>query len=517
MKIFNSILLIVMFSIFPQSSCNSQDKNSEDQSDQKLINRRPAVAGQFYPGNKKDLEKMLEEFFSKATPVVSKEQVVAILSPHAGYVFSGEVAANSFKQLDRNKKYKNIFIIGSSHRTMFSGASIYNIGNYITPLGEVKVDIPLATKLINGYDVFSFNGNAHLGEHSLEVQLPFLQYWLNNEFSIVPVILGTQAPKTVEKIANALKPYFTEENLFVISTDFSHYPSYENAVKVDNSTADAIVSNSPRELLKTIGKHEAEGIENLATCVCGWTSVLALMYMTEEDKSITYHKVKYMNSGDTSYGDSLRVVGYWSICVTSSETKKGETGFSLDKKDKVELLKIARNTIETYTKKGKIVNIDNKGFSSQLHTPAGAFVTLHSSDGKLRGCIGQFDAKIPLYKVISEMAIAASSRDHRFKPVTPDELASIELEISVLTPMKKIQSIDEITLGKHGIYIVKDGKSGTFLPQVASEFGWTKEEFVGRCSRDKARIGWDGWKDADIYIFEAIVFSENDLGETRNL
>jgi len=222
MKIFNSILLIVMFSIFPQSSCNSQDKNSEDQSDQKLINRRPAVAGQFYPGNKKDLEKMLEEFFSKATPVVSKEQVAAILSPHAGYVFSGEVAANSFKQLDRNKKYKNIFIIGSSHRTMFSGASIYNIGNYITPLGEVKVDIPLATKLINGYDVFSFNGNAHLGEHSLEVQLPFLQYWLNNEFSIVPVILGTQAPKTVEKIANALKPYFTEENLFVISTDFSH-------------------------------------------------------------------------------------------------------------------------------------------------------------------------------------------------------------------------------------------------------------------------------------------------------
>ena len=516
MKIFNSILLIVMFSIFPQSSCNSQDKNSEDQSDQKLINRRPAVAGQFYLGNKKDLEKMLEEFFSKATPGVSIEQVAAILSPHAGYVFSGEVAANSFKQLDRNKKYKNIFIIGSSHRTMFSGASIYNIGNYITPLGEVKVDIPLATKLINGYDVFSFNGNAHLGEHSLEVQLPFLLYWLNNEFSIVPVILGTQAPKTVEKIANALKPYFTDENLFVISTDFSHYPSYENAVKVDNSTADAIVSNSPRELLKTIGKHEAEGIENLATCVCGWTSVLALMYMTEEDKSITYHKVKYMNSGDTSYGDSLRVVGYWSICVTSSETKKGETGFSLDKKDKVELLKIARKTIETYTKKGEIKNIDNKGFSSQLHTPAGAFVTLHSSDGKLRGCIGQFDAKIPLYKVISEMAIAASSRDHRFKPVTPDELAGIELEISVLTPMKKIQSIDEITLGKHGIYIVKDGKSGTFLPQVADESGWTKEEFLGYCARDKARIGWDGWKDADIYIFEAIVFSENDLGETRN-
>ena len=510
MKIFNSILLIVMFSIFSQSSCNSQEKNSEDQSDQKLINRRPAVAGQFYAGNKKDLEKMLEDFFSKTSPKVSKEQVVAILSPHAGYVFSGEVAANSYKQLDRDKKYKNIFIIGSSHRTMFSGASIYNIGNYITPLGEVKVDIPLATKLINGYDVFSFNGNAHLGEHSLEVQLPFLQYWLNNEFSIVPVILGTQTPKTVEKIANALKPYFTDENLFVISTDFSHYPSKENAKKIDNKTADGIVSNSSKDFLKTISKLEAEGVENLATCVCGWTSVLALMYITEEDKNITYHKVKYMNSGDTAYGDSLRVVGYWSICVTNSETKKGETGFFLDKKDKVELLKIARNTIETYTKNGKIKNIDDKGFSSQLHTPAGAFVTLHSADGKLRGCIGQFDAKIPLYKVISEMAIAASSRDYRFKPVTLNELEDIELEISVLTQMIKIQSIDEITLGKHGIYIVKDGKSGTFLPQVADESGWTKEEFLGYCARDKARIGWDGWKDADIYIYEAIVFSENE-------
>ena len=515
MKIINSIFLIVMFSIFSHSSCKSQNKSSSDQPGQKLINRRPVVAGQFYPGNKKDLEKMLKEFFSKTSHGVSKERVAAILSPHAGYVFSGEVAANSFKQLDPDKKYKNIFIIGSSHRTMFSGASIYNIGNYITPLGEVSVDIPLATKLINGYDVFSFNGNAHLGEHSLEVQIPFLQYWLNNEFSIVPIVLGTQAPKTVKKIANALKPYFTDENLFVISTDFSHYPSQENAIKVDNSTADAVLSNSSGEFLKTIGKHEAEGIKDLATCVCGWTSVLTLLYMTEADKNITYHKVKYMNSGDTPYGDSLRVVGYWSICVTTSETKKGETGFSLDKQDKFELLRIARTTIETYIKDGIIENIDNEGFSNKLHTPVGAFVTLHSSDGKLRGCIGQFDAKIPLYKVISEMAIAASSRDHRFKPVTADELSGIKLEISVLTPMKKIQSIDEITLGKHGIYIVKDGKSGTFLPQVADENDWTKEEFLGYCARNKAKIGWDGWKDADIFIYEAIIFSENEMGRLK--
>ncbi|MCH7657691.1 MAG: AmmeMemoRadiSam system protein B [Bacteroidetes bacterium] len=511
MKIINSILIVIMFLIFSQNFCNSQNRNKEDQSLQKRIDRQPAVAGQFYPGNKNNLEKTLEELFSKAKSGISEENTIAILSPHAGYVFSGEVAANSFKQLDPDSKYKTIFILGSSHRTMFSGASIYNIGNYITPLGEVKVDIPLSTNLINGYDIFSFNGNAHLGEHSLEVQLPFLQYWLKNEFSIVPVVLGTQSPRVIEKIARALKPYFTSENLFVISTDFSHYPSHENAVRIDNSIADAVVSNSPAELLNTISKHEKEGIENLATTLCGWTSVLTLMYMTRGDKDISYHKVKYMNSGDTQYGDNSRVVGYWSISVTSKTKGKKETGFSLDKNDKMDLLHIARNTMEFYVNNGKIISIDDEKFSNHLHTPAGAFVSLHSSDGKLRGCIGQFDAKDPLYKVISEMTISASTRDYRFKPVTPEELKGIELEISVLTPKKKIQSIDEITLGKHGIYIVKDGKSGTFLPQVAGEFGWTKEEFLGRCSRDKARIGWEGWKDADIYIFEAIIFSENDL------
>lgn len=511
MKIFKSILLIVMMSIFSHSSCNSQNNNSEDQSSQKLINRRPVVAGQFYPGNKKDLEKMLGDFFNKTASRVSKDQTLAIISPHAGYVFSGEVAANSFKQLDPDKKYKNIFILAPSHRTMFSGASIYNIGSYITPLGEVKVDIPLSTKLINGYDIFSFNGNAHLGEHSLEVQLPFLQYWLKKDFSIVPIVIGSQDKKTPEKIADALKPYFTKDNAFVISTDFSHYPPEKDADITDNNTADAVVSNSPEKLLKTIKEQESKGIENLATCMCGWSSVLTLMHITSGNKNVSYHKVKYMNSGDSPYGDSDQVVGYWAISVTNSKPEDSKTGFYLDKEDKSNLLDVARNTIKAYIKKGKIIDINDKKFFSRLHTPAGAFVTLHTSDGKLRGCIGQFNAINPLYKVVSEMAIAASSRDHRFTPVTTDELKDIEIEISVLTPMKKIQSIDEITLGKHGIYIVKNGKTGTFLPQVANGRNWTKEEFLGHCARDKARIDWEGWKDADIYIYEAIIFSEKEM------
>ena len=149
MKIINSILIVIMFLIFSQNFCNSQNRNKEDQSLQKRIDRQPAVAGQFYPGNKNNLEKTLEELFSKAKSGMSEENTIAILSPHAGYVFSGEVAANSFKQLDPDSKYKTIFILGSSHRTMFSGASVYNIGNYITRLGEVKVDIPYFSSQIS--------------------------------------------------------------------------------------------------------------------------------------------------------------------------------------------------------------------------------------------------------------------------------------------------------------------------------------------------------------------------------
>jgi AmmeMemoRadiSam system protein A len=141
---------------------------------------------------------------------------------------------------------------------------------------------------------------------------------------------------------------------------------------------------------------------------------------------------------------------------------------------------------------------------------AGAFVTL-KENGELRGCIGRFTADIPLYQVIEEMAISSSTQDNRFLPVTAKEIDKLEIEISVLSPMKKISSIDEIVMGKHGIYIKKGWYSGTFLPQVATETGWSREEFLGHCARDKAGIGWDGWKDAEIYTYEACVFSENEI------
>jgi AmmeMemoRadiSam system protein B/AmmeMemoRadiSam system protein A len=448
----------------------------------------------------------LQVYFSKAVPKKT-ENVLAIITPHAGYVYSGLVAASSFNQIDPEKDYEHIFIIGSSHRTHFDGASIYSKGNYITPLGTVEVDLELAQKLIDDYKVFTFNKEAHLQEHSLEVQVPFLQSKMKRAFKIVPVVMGTQSLGTIEKVAKALKPYFNERNLFVISSDFSHYPAYDDAVRIDEATATAIVTNSPDEFLKTIRNNERQNIHNLATSICGWTSVLTLLEMTRDMDDVEIIPLQYKNSGDASFGDKSQVVGYWSMAV--QQKKNDDAIFNLSDEDKKHLLNIARETIESYILYNVVPEIDTSGFSPSIKTPAGAFVTLHK-EGALRGCIGNFSPDKPLYYVVQDMAISAATKDYRFSRVKEGELNKIDIEISVLTPMKNIDSIDEIVLGKHGIYVKKGMNRGTFLPQVATSTGWDLEEFLGHCAQDKAGIGWNGWRDAEIFIYEALIFEEGE-------
>ena len=390
------------------------------------------------------------------------------------------------------------------------GASIYNVGDYQTPLGKIKVNRDLANKLIKENAVFTYNPDADRNEHSIEVQVPFLQYYLKKNFTLVPIVLGTQSAESCRKIAKALKPYLNGNNLFVISTDFSHYPPYNDALAVDKKTCDAILANQPDRLLSTLKENDEKNVTNLATSLCGWTSVLTLLYMTEGDPGIAMTAVYYQNSGDSKYKDKSQVVGYWSIVLSKKDkTIPALPGFHLSNKDKKELLKIARTTLEQYIRNNKTPEINASGFSETLKTPSGAFVTLKEK-GVLRGCIGRFIAEEPLYQVVQQMTIASSTQDNRFQPVEATETGKISIEISVLSPMKKINSIDEIVMGKHGIYIKKGTLSGTFLPQVATETRWSKEDFLGHCSRDKAGLGWNGWKNAEIYIYEAVVFSEED-------
>ncbi len=189
-----------------------------------------------------------------------------------------------------------------------------------------------------------------------------------------------------------------------------------------------------------------------------------------------------------------------------------EKAFILHPEEKKALLALARDTIDQFVRMGKIVSPRDEEFSEPLRQKCGAFVTLHKA-GALRGCIGLFSGHEPLYKSIRDMAIAAATEDPRFPSVGDTEISSIDIEISVLSPLRQIHSIDEIILGQHGIHIMKGSRSGTFLPQVAEETGWTKEEFLGHCSEDKAGLGWDGWKTADLYVYTALVFGEKDQGK----
>lgn len=485
------------------NGCNAQKENPAEKK-----NRGAAYAGQFYPANPDELTRDLKSYFALSI-VKPDENTRAIISPHAGYVYSGQVAASAFAAVDPGKQYKRVFVITSSHRLSFKGASVYCEGNYETPLGEIEVDTALGRKLCSDSDVFFSRTDAHVSEHSLEVQLPFLQFRLKTPLKLVPIIIGTQDEETCRKIAAVLKPFLNEENLFVISTDFSHYPSYDDAMESDKSVASAILHNNPRRFRDTLALIESRGTKGLVTGMCGWASVITLLYMTEGNPDFQYHLLEYRNSGDSRHGDKSRVVGYWSLKLTGKNKNDGMS-FQLDDEEKKALLDIARKTLNELMKTGYVPDPECKTASPVLNEKMGAFVTLHKK-GELRGCIGQFKPSIPLCELISELAVSASTRDYRFPPVNASELKDIDIEISVLTPMKKIDDVKKIELGKHGIYIIKGSKGGTFLPQVATETGWTLEEFLGHCSRDKAGLGWDGWKDADVYIYEALIFGEKDF------
>jgi AmmeMemoRadiSam system protein B/AmmeMemoRadiSam system protein A len=472
--------------------------------------RQPAVAGQFYPGTASELRSTLEDLFSRALPSTVTGTVAALIVPHAGYVFSGGVAASGYNQLKLNHRYENVFILGPSHHVGFEGGSIYTDGNFVTPLGIVQVNTKLGKELMEQNSVLVSRNDAHRLEHSIEVQLPFLQTRLGKDVRIVPIVIGASSAATCRKIASALRPYFNEKNLFIISTDFSHYPSYEDARRVDKATADAILSRSAESLLKTMADNARQNVPNLATSLCGWPCVLTLLAMIEDNPRVSTQMIQYQNSGDASVGEKERVVGYYAMTISLPLSQKTES-FTLDDREKRDLLELARRTVDQKVRQQEVTVPEPSGFSKTLRMNCGAFVTLQKK-GDLRGCIGRFDATEPLYMVVQQMAIAASTQDSRFEPVAPEEVNQLVIEISVLTPMRKINSLDEFELGKHGIYMVKGVRAGTFLPQVATETGWTKEEFLGHCAEDKAGIGWDGWKTAELYVYEALVFDEKQLG-----
>ena len=464
---------------------------------------RPATqVGRFYDGNPQRLSHEVDSFLALHAKDRQYENVAAIIVPHAGYYFSGNVAATAYMSLPKDKPYKRIFLLGPSHQEWLNGASVNSEADYYeTPLGQVKVDRETAQTLIAADSIFSYRPEAHDREHCLEVQLPFLQRRFEEVPPIVPIIISTNDFRKLKRMAEALKPYFTDENLFIISSDFSHYPSYGDACAVDARTGKAVESGDVEQFIATIEANANSGIRNLATSACGEFPIVTLMLML--DKQYEVKHLLYQNSGDIDDHDPTRVVGYHAFAILRGEEKT----FALSDDEKRILKDIALQSIKD-SLDGKSLSEANYQLSIvnyQLKEKCGAFVSLHKQ-GRLRGCIGHFGEDTPLHEIVAEMARAAAFEDPRFMPVTRDELDDIDIEISVLTPMRRIQSLDEFELHRHGIYIRKGYRSGTFLPQVADEVNWTKEEFVGHCSQDKAGLGWDGWRDAELYVYEAIVF-----------
>lgn len=497
-------IIIVLLSILANMETLSQNRTTD---------RQPVAAGRFYSADKVTLTKDLTQLFENCNKSGANRKTRAIISPHAGYIYSGKIAAAAYSTIDRNSVFKNIFIIGSSHVMQFEGASVYNSGDFITPLGKIMVNREIANKLIDENKVFKFPVNAHIQEHSIEVQLPFIQYYFKNSPSIVPIIIGANNENTIKRIAEVLSPWFTSENLFVISSDFSHYPPYKDAVESDKATAVSIASGNPQTFLNTLKRNSAKQIPGLATSMCGWTSCLTLLYLAEGNNQLGINLIDYCNSGDSPIGEKDAVVGYYAIAMIEKNQKseiKPEAGdeFSLNEEEKTRLFAIARNSIQSKLFENKPFELDAKELSSKFKVPMGAFVTLKIK-GELRGCIGRFISSAPLYEVVQSSAVSSAFEDPRFPPLTREEYKKTDFEITVLGPLKKIKSISEIVLGKHGIYIKKDLRTGTMLPQVATENGWSVEQFLGYTSRDKAGLGWDGWKDAEIYIYEGFVLEDN--------
>ena len=470
--------------------------------------RKPAVAGSFYPSSAREIKSMLGGWIRTSGNRTSAPQ--AIIVPHAGYVFSGEVAASAYNRIPLDHPYRRIFLIGPSHRVGFGGASVDTLySSAETPLGRVQIDIPLGEKLIKaGEGVFTCRKDAHESEHCLEVQLPFIQMVFKDVPPVVPIVIGTERLAVLKKIAEVLEPFFTSDNLFIISSDFSHYPSYEDAKASDLYLAETISSGGLEEFLKALSQISKRSYPGQGTAACGASAIAVLLSIMDAQgrNCFSTDHVMYRNSGDSPYGDKVRVVGYNSIVIYRST--EDDHLFNFTQEEKERMITTARSAI--FSSLGLEYDGDDSPIGILKEKGFGVFVTLYLND-RLRGCIGRFSSPSNLHSTIREMAISAAFSDPRFTPLSAREASKVEIEVSVLSPLKKIESIDEFKLGRDGIYMIKGYHHGTFLPQVAEETGWDTEEFLGHCAQDKAGIGYDGWKDADLYTYQTEVVKESEL------
>jgi AmmeMemoRadiSam system protein B/AmmeMemoRadiSam system protein A len=496
------LIFLISFFLFMGSMAMAQISKGGREMGMKEI-REPALAGSWYPGDPEILSRDVKRYLENAKKEKVDGEIVALVSPHAGYMYSGQVAAYAYKLIE-GKSFDTVVVVGPSHRFLFKGASLWDRGGFRTPLGVVPVDDELSKKLMEKRKKIRFIPEAHNQENSLELQIPFLQTVLKS-FKLVPIAMEPDwSWETCQYLASAIAETVKGKRvLLVASTDLSHFYTYNIAVELD------------KIFLNHIERFDVEGLnrdlKNNRTEACGGGPVVTIMLAAKMLGANHGKVLKYANSGDVT-GDRSRVVGYAAAVFYKTaggkekmkEEKKVGVDLGLNEEEKKTLHQIAKTVIENKAK-GKTVP-DFKVESPTLKENRGAFVTIHKR-GQLRGCIGYIEGQGPLHKTIERMAEAAAFKDPRFTPVKENELPELELEISVLTPLKRITDVNEIQVGKHGIYIVKGMWAGLLLPQVATEYGWDRQTFLEHTCQ-KAGLPSNAWKekDTEIYIFSADIF-----------
>lgn len=443
--------------------------------------RAPVVAGSWYPGDRTRLNATVAAYLDKAERRSLPGRVRAVIVPHAGYAYSGQVDADGFKQIDSS--YRTVILLGTSHHYPLEGLEVTNYTDYETPLGLVKVSAK--TKDLFKSGMARNIPEADAKEHSIEIELPFLQEMLG-QFELMPIIVGMV---DANEFLQVLNKQIDDETLVVVSVDLSHYHPYDDALKLDNATINNIMHLDSNAIFsREIDSEWAVSTLLLLAKQNGWTP----------------HLVKYTNSGDVS-GDKSSVVGYAAIAFTENQ------GLSSDEQEF--LLQLARKTLESYVTDKKVPVLDEQKLPSSLTREQGCFVTLNKQ-GRLRGCIGHILPQEALYKCVIDNAVNAAVHDSRFNPVASDELKDIKVEISVLTIPKQLQfsSGDDL---KNKLVALRDGvvlNSGwhqsTYLPQVWEDLP-DKEDFLSTLC-EKGGANANCWKDTStaVYTYQAQVFAE---------
>lgn len=486
--------------------------------------RPPAVAGQFYPGSAAALRRAVATALGRAEGAVPAGHPVAILTPHAGYVYSADVAAYGYRAVAR-QPITDVVLIGNSHHFPLRKGAVYARGAFETPLGQVPVNAGLAAAILKETASVEANDEPHGPEHSLEVQLPFLQE-LFPQVRIVPILLGSfpvrQCRDIGEGIGRAIRKMgLAETTLIVNSTDMSHYPSAADAERVDRQALQALESFDESVLATNIKKSMGSGVPELHCVFCGEESLYTTLAAARTLDADSVKILHYANSSAVS-GDRERVVGYGSAIFLKGTggakalTKNDEpavkaagpdeTPFAVSATNQAVLLKVARDSIAYFLAEGRKKTFPTR--DPELLKPAAVFVTL-TQRGELRGCIGVLEARAPLVDTVADFAVAAAVEDNRFEPVTARELPGLRIEISVLSPMQRVPNADAIRPKVHGVLVRRGWHQGLFLPQVWEHFE-RKADFLDELCRQKAHLEARAWQDpaTELYIFTVFAFEE---------